>query len=235
MKLKKRKKRKIPVVLTEQEQIDLLAYPKTKSKRSALEFRNYCILRMSLDTGTRCAETLSVKIEDINWTTGELKVVQGKGGKDRIIWINQEFLAILKEFLNKRTHPDSAYLFTSGTGKKLSPSYIRQVMPRYRDKANIKKNISYHTLRHTFATDLYRKTQDIRLTQDCLGHSSINTTLIYTHIASEEKKLAMTELRGDNKATNETSETNKTTDVTEVSVLKQKVSELQAKLETKLE
>ena len=80
-------------------------------------------------------------------------------------------------------------------GNKMNPRYIQDMVKRYAKKAGINKDISPHTLRHTFATDLLRETKNIRLVQKALGHSDISTTMVYTHIVDEELEGALKNLR----------------------------------------
>ena len=186
--------RKIPIPLTKDDQEKLLQQPK---KKSPLEYRNYCIIRLSLDIGTRCAETLAVKLHDINWNTGAITIKKGKGGKQRQLWFSENLLLTLKDFLStwKKTYQQTEFLFSSGKGKALQPSYVRAMMKRYVKKADLDPFISYHNLRHTFATDLLRETKNIRLVQKSLGHSDLSTTMIYTHIVDEELETALRSLR----------------------------------------
>ena len=80
-------------------------------------------------------------------------------------------------------------------GNKMNPRYIQDMVKRYSQKSGINKDISPHTLRHTFATDLLRETKNIRLVQKALGHSDISTTMVYTHIVDEELEGALKNLR----------------------------------------
>jgi integrase/recombinase XerD len=86
-------------------------------------------------------------------------------------------------------------VFTTLKGKALGHRYVQQMVKRYAAKAGIDKNISPHTLRHSFATDLYRETSKIRLVQKVLGHSDLSTTMIYTHIFDEEVESALKSFR----------------------------------------
>ena len=87
------------------------------------------------------------------------------------------------------------HVFTTLKGKALGHRYVQRMVKRYAAKAGIDKNISPHTLRHSFATDLYRETSKIRLVQKVLGHSDLSTTMIYTHIFDEEVESALKSFR----------------------------------------
>ena len=162
-------RRKIPEVLTLEEQEMLL---KVFNKRYYTSRRNKCMINLFLATGLRVSELSSLKWEDVNLHSGQIKVVDGKGSKDRILWMNHNMLQELRNW-------------KEGQGNKLNDRDIREMLNIY-SKKSIGKRISPHTLRHTFATDLYRETKDIRLVQKALGHSDLSTTMIYTHIVDDE-------------------------------------------------
>jgi len=87
------------------------------------------------------------------------------------------------------------HLFTTRNGDPVSHRYVQKMVDNYSEKAGIDKNVHPHTLRHTFATDLYRETGKIRLVQKALGHADLSTTMIYTHIVDEELEGAMKSFR----------------------------------------
>lgn len=191
--------KKLPDVLTEKEISALLKQP---NKRAPTGLRNLCIMRIMLDAGLRASEVINLNINDIDWESGWLKVRQGKGKKDRILWLNEDALNLLKEWRNRRLtigaigdKGDSDRLFVTLDGKVLSDRYLRAMVKRYACKAGIPKNVHPHTLRHTFGTDLYKSTRNIRLVQKALGHSDLSTTMIYTHIMDEELEDAMKSFR----------------------------------------
>jgi integrase/recombinase XerD len=188
-----RKPQRLPEVLTDEEQEALLAQPKAKN---LIGLRNLCLLRLMLNTGLRAAEVLNIKTRDIDWSTGKLMVRQGKGKKDRSSWIGEEDLALLQCWMIKKARlPESAWLFVTRDGKMIQTRYLRVMVKRMSTKAGIAKDVHPHTLRHTFATDLYRQTKNLRLTQKALGHSQISSTIIYTHIVDDEMEEALKTLR----------------------------------------
>jgi len=193
--------RKIPEVLTEEEQKDLLSVPNDRYKTGQ---RNKTLIKFMLDIGLRLAEVINLKWKHINLNSGKVKVVEGKGSKDRILWVNGKCLDMLKNWKERQTEEAGEaleYVFTSmskGTiGNKMSRRYIQDMVKKYANKAGIDKNISPHTLRHTFATDLYRESNNLRLVQKALGHSDISTTQIYTHIVDEELENELKSFRSD--------------------------------------
>jgi integrase/recombinase XerD len=190
-----KKGRKIPEVLTESEQIALLAQP---NRRYPTGERNFTMLELMLNTGLRVSEVTSLKWRDIDLTTGKLMVRQGKGAKDRALWIGDEDVQLLQAWRARQAKDvqrDPAHVFTTLEGRAVSPRYVQQAVKRYAAKAGIDKNITPHTLRHSFATDLYRETSKIRLVQKALGHSDLSTTMIYTHVFDEELEDALKSFR----------------------------------------
>lgn len=192
-----RKPQRLPEVLTQEEQEALLGQP---NANNLIGLRNLCLLRLMLNTGLRAAEVLNIKTRDIDWNSGKLMVRQGKGKKDRSSWIGEEDLALLQRWVIKKARlPESAWLFTSRDGKLIDTRYLRFMVKRLAKKAGVLKDIHPHTLRHTFATDLYRQTKNLRLTQKALGHSQISSTMIYTHIVDDEMEEALKTFRAGGK------------------------------------
>jgi len=159
-----------------------------------------------LDAGLRLSEATGLKWKNISLMTGQLKVVEGKGAKDRILWLAEENLELLKSWKQRQAleaKENLNYVFTAmskGTlGNKLDNRYVQDMVKRYAKKAGISKNVSPHTCRHTFATDMLRKTKNIRMVQRALGHNQLNTTMIYTYIYDSELKVQMKNFREKNK------------------------------------
>lgn len=193
-----RKPQRLPEVLTHEEQEALLRQPNANNLNG---LRNLCLLRLMLNTGLRAAEVLRVKTRDIDWSSGKLMVRQGKGKKDRSLWVGEEDLALLKLWIAKKAGvPESEWLFTNRYGKQIIGRYLRRMVKRLATKAGISKDVHPHTLRHTFATDLFRQTKNLRLTQKALGHSQISSTVIYTHIVDDEMEEALKTLRDGGKS-----------------------------------
>jgi site-specific recombinase XerD len=183
--------RKLPDVLTpeEQEQILREIYRPTDK-----ELRDRLMIRLMLNTGMRSAEVLNLKIKNCDLKTGKVKVL-GKGKKERVLWINGLDLNILQQHLAKQREGQE-YVFVNRFGTAIQPRYLRSMVKEVAGTSGIDKDVHPHLLRHTFATDLYRKTNNLRLTQKALGHARITTTEIYTHIIDSELEEAMKGLRG---------------------------------------
>jgi integrase/recombinase XerD len=186
--------KKLPTVLTEDEQEQLL---EQANPRYPTGERNQTMLRLMLNTGLRLAEVTALKWRDVDLTTGKLMVRQGKGSKDRTLWVAEADIDRLRSWRERQaTACDTCeHAFTTLNGKPLGHRYVQRMVKRYAAKAEINKNISPHTLRHSFATDLYRETSKIRLVQKVLGHSDLSTTMIYTHIFDEEVESALKSFR----------------------------------------
>lgn len=121
-------------------------------------------------------------------------VRQGKGAKDRTLWTGEENLAALTRWRDRQEREcsgDHTGVFSTKDGGNLDPRYVQRMVKRYALKAGIEKDVHPHTLRHSFATDLYRQTTNIRITQKALGHARLSTTGIYTHIVDEELEGAL--------------------------------------------
>jgi integrase/recombinase XerD len=189
-----RKPRRLPAVLTGDEQARLLAAIDTDSPAG---MRNLLIIRVMLDAGLRSAECLALRHQDVDLKSGQLMVRNGKGGKDRSLWLGSDLVALLGSYIETqgKVRPGD-YLFTSRTGQRLTTGYLRSLVRVLAVKAGIEgKHVHVHTLRHSFATDLLRDTKNLVLVQQALGHSSITTTTIYTHITNPELEAAMKNIR----------------------------------------
>ncbi len=112
-----------------------------------------------LHCGLRLSEITDLKPGSINLTKGKLRVESGKGNKDRDLAIPEYLIDLLNSW--RKIRPKGNYFFPTLKGNKLSPRYIQQMVKRYSQKAGIAKNISTHTLRHTYATQYYKQTKDI--------------------------------------------------------------------------
>jgi integrase/recombinase XerD len=186
--------KRLPTVLTEEEQAALLGAP-NPNKRIGL--RNLCLVRLMLNVGLRSAEVLKLKVRDIDWQSGKVMVIEGKGKKDRALWIGAEDLDLLKKWRQHKAQlPESEFLFTTLDGKRLKDRYLRCMVKRLALQAGIDKDVHPHMLRHTFATDLFRQTKNLRLIQKALGHAQLTSTQIYTHIVDDELEEALKTFRG---------------------------------------
>lgn len=157
-------------------------------KRNAL--RDAAIVELLFSTGIRISELCNLKISDVNLIDGVI-LIYGKGSKERILQIgNSSVLNILKEYKNDFYNEivQCNHFFSSQSGKPLSDQSVRRMINKYASLSSIDLHITPHMFRHTFATSLLEADVDIRYIQEMLGHSSINITQIYTHVAVSKQK-----------------------------------------------
>lgn len=180
---------RIPSVLTQAEIESMIA---AASGRKTQEIRDQAILEIFYASGLRVSELSDLKTTSINYEVGFVRAV-GKGSKERIIPLGLKAREAVQKYLLKARaqllkNQTNDVLFLSRLGKKISRQSLWAVIKFYARKANIKKTIKPHTLRHTFATHLLEHGADLRSVQEMLGHSDISTTQIYTHVDKERLK-----------------------------------------------
>ncbi len=161
-------------------------------KRTSL--RNIAISELLFATGIRVSELCSLKNSDINLYDGTI-LIYGKGAKERRIQIgNEDVLNILRKYHAEfyMEIMNSQYFFTNQSGNAVSDQAIRRMIQKYSSLAGIELHITPHMFRHTFATSLLEADVDIRYIQEMLGHSSINITEIYTHVATAKQRDILT-------------------------------------------
>jgi len=184
------KRNKLPIILEPEEAASLLKIP---NKRYKTGLRNKAMLSVMLNMGLRLNEACNLKPSDVNLTKGKLSVIDGKGGKDRLLGIPEVTSHLLQSW--KKIRPKCDYFFCTLKGTKVSDRYVQNMVNRYAEKAHINKKISPHTLRHTYATQYYRNTRDIETLRRILGHSDISTTTIYINLANIEVENGMKEFK----------------------------------------
>lgn len=155
------------------------------------EERDTLIIELLYATGVRASELVNIKIKDINREEKLIKVL-GKGNKERMVIYNNHTKKALDTYLkdgyNYFNKKSSEYLILNKNGNKLSERYIREIINKKVSQASLDIKISPHTLRHTFATDILENGADLMTVKELLGHESLNTTSIYTHITNEQIK-----------------------------------------------
>jgi len=157
--------------------------------------RDRAIMESLYSTGLRVSELRQLDVDDINFERGEISVL-GKGKKLRVVFLSSEALYWLDQYLKNRGFaklPEGIKkkddpLFLNKFGNRLTVRSIERIVAKYARKAGLTKKVSPHTLRHSFATDLLQAGADIRSVQSMLGHSSITTTQIYTHVTDQHLK-----------------------------------------------
>ena len=159
-----------------------------KSKGNQLAVRNRLIIEMALGTGLRVSELANLKIDDIHIRKGQnsLIVNNGKGDKDRVVGFNNKLKMLIQEYLDYRKSM-SSYLFASERGEKMTRFGVGRVFKTMAAKAGLDSKHSIHTLRHTYATNLYKASgYHLRMVQKQLGHSSITTTTVYSDVLNQD-------------------------------------------------
>lgn len=176
----------LPSVLTVDETMRLLAAPQSLSPPGKYVLRDKAMLELLYATGVRVSELINIRQQSLYLDAGFVRIF-GKGSKERLVpvgssaigWVTR-YQAELRIALVQRNSDD--YLFLNARGIKLSRMALFTMVQKYAVMAGIEKNISPHTFRHTFATHLLEGGADLRAVQEMLGHRSIVTTQIYTHI-----------------------------------------------------
>ncbi|MHC4616947.1 MAG: tyrosine recombinase XerC [Planctomycetota bacterium] len=161
---------------------------------SWLGARDRAIMETLYSTGMRVSELVALNMDDIDFL-GEVVHIRGKGKKERIAPISSSALQVIQhymEFRNKRAQSnsnfDSKVLFVNKHGRRLSTRSVRRKMDKYLKMAGIDPTVSPHTLRHSFATHMLNNGADLRSVQELLGHQSLSTTQIYTHLGTTKLK-----------------------------------------------
>ena len=159
-----------------------------------LGVRDRAMMETLYSTGMRVSELVSLNMEDIDFL-GEVVHIRGKGKKERIAPISSSTLQMIQryiEFRNKRAQSNSNFeakvLFVNKHGRRLSTRSVRRKMDKYLKMAGLDPSISPHTLRHSFATHMLNNGADLRSVQELLGHQSLSTTQIYTHLTTRKLK-----------------------------------------------
>ncbi len=173
-------RRKLPEFLTKDEINKMLG---VKFQNNFEGIRNNAFIELLYASGLRISEIASVKLENFNFEINFVKVI-GKGSKERIVPFNISAAKYIKEYLKEREKVERGignYLFVTKKGRPLTRQGLWKIIKKIAVKSGIDKNITPHTIRHTFATHLLEGGADLRSIQQMLGHSNISTTEIYTH------------------------------------------------------
>ena len=169
-----RKNKYLPMVLSKEDVHKMIS--------TTINPKHNCIISLLYGTGVRVSELTHIKICDLDLDRKILRVFQGKGKKDRMVVLPTKLFSILQKQRQIKKADD--FLFTNGRGGKLTEATIQKIVMHSAEKAGIKKRVSPHTLRHSFATHLLEAGTDIRYIQELLGHAKLQTTQIYTKVAN---------------------------------------------------
>ena len=168
-----RKKESLPKVISLEEVKSLIEHTNN--------IKHKCIVSLFYSSGIRLQELLNLKLEDIDSKRMVINIIEGKGGKDRVTMLSESVLVDLRKYFIE--WKPKKYLFEGSASKKYSNTSISKLIHRASKKAGIRKRVTPHILRHSFATHLLEAGVDLRYIQTLLGHSSTTTTEIYTQVA----------------------------------------------------
>ncbi len=182
--------KKLPTVLSIDEVLNLLS---TLNKDTPINQRNQAMVETMYATGLRVSELVNLKLQNLHLTNKMISVT-GKGNKERIVPINDYANKLLREYIIEarpkliKPSKDEGYLFINHLGDAISRQSFFKIIKEQCKMAGITKDVSPHTLRHSFATHLLEAGTDLRFIQEMLGHEDISTTQIYTHLSNQKLK-----------------------------------------------
>ena len=171
-----KKSRKLPNVLSQEEVLEII--------RCTQNLKHRAIIALLYSCGLRISELINLKLIDFHVERKQLVVKSGKGRKDRYVSLADSFLPLLSNYYY--SYKPKVYFVEGQKGGKYSPEAVRQFLRKSCAKAGIKKPVSPHTLRHSYATHLLENGVDIRYIQSLLGHARPETTMIYTHVKRKD-------------------------------------------------
>jgi integrase/recombinase XerC len=183
--------KRLPVFLDLAEVEALLALP----NKSVLGRRDAAILELLYATGIRVSELAGLTVQDIDLISGYV-LVYGKGFKERVVPVGRKAIGAITDYLDTSRPrlrapgltPPHDILFVNKNGGPLTDRSVRRIVEKYVNVLAITKNVSPHTIRHTFATHLLNNGADLRSIQELLGHVNLSTTQLYTHVSKERIK-----------------------------------------------
>jgi integrase/recombinase XerC/integrase/recombinase XerD len=184
--------RRLPQVLTPVQAADLLD---AIGAAKPLEVRDRALFELIYSSGLRCQEVLDLRLRDVNLQAREVRV-KGKGRKVRVIPVGEVALDALQRYVSEgrsrlgMNAAEDDHVFLSRSGRPLSSSDVQRRLTKYLIRAGAPSGTSPHTLRHSFATHLLEGGADLRVIQEMLGHSSLRTTQVYTHVSAAHLRRA---------------------------------------------
>lgn len=183
--------RGLPVIISVNQAVALLEAPfeidHPKQAPDWIPLRDAAILELFYSTGLRLSELAELQVEDIDWISDTLRVI-GKGQKERLLPIGRPAMIAMQNYRHA-LNIHSGALFLSKLRKRITTRAINNLLKKYIEAAKIPFNITPHKLRHSFATHLLDNGADLRSVQSLLGHASLSTTQIYTHVTKERLKV----------------------------------------------
>ena len=166
------------------EQVEEL-FAKNKERTDDLKYKDQAIIELLYASGVRVSELVNIKMHSIDLRNRTIRVL-GKGRKERMVMFSRSCQATIKDYLDEcPLKLSNEYLFTNAKGEQLTTRGVEYILKEVQSKCGLQLGLHPHMLRHTFATHLLEGGADLRVIQELLGHESINTTQIYTHITEE--------------------------------------------------
>jgi integrase/recombinase XerD len=189
LKLPKKPRRLPKVILSANDMKKLIEAPDTHTLRG---YRNRILVEILYDTAIRRSELAGIKVNDLDLNAGFIRI-QGKGDKDRVVPLSQRVSELVKNYLlgvrpSLVSENDDGYLLLNRWGRKMDPNAVWAVVKRCSHLAVLRKNVSTHTLRHTCATHMLKNGAPVRHLQEMLGHESLESTQLYTHVTINDLK-----------------------------------------------
>lgn len=173
----------LPKFLTEEEMKVFIESPKLNNDFGR---RDRAILETLYSAGIRVSELVGMNADDVDFI-GNIAKVYGKGKKERFVPLGNKAINAIKQYIDKRKVQASA-IFLNKNGKRISTRAVIDITKKYIKLVSVNKDISPHVLRHSFATHLLNRGADLRSVQELLGHASLSTTQIYTHVTTDRLK-----------------------------------------------
>lgn len=171
-----KKSKFLPVVLSKEEVIDIL--------QAAKNLKHRAVLALIYSSGLRIGELLNLELKDIDIDRSQVHIKNGKGRKDRTVVLSEVIKPLLYNYI--QTYKPQRYFVEGSPGVPYTAGSVRQFLRKSCDDAGIKKRVTPHTLRHSYATHMLENGVDLRFIQELLGHSKPETTMIYTHVAQKD-------------------------------------------------
>jgi len=186
-----RRERRLPGFLTVAQVEQLLDAAHSASEDTFIKLRDIAIIEMLYSTGMRVSELVATNIGDVDFFS-ERVIARGKGKKERYAWLGTHALKALRDYLMVRNTisraSENAPLFINRNGTRLTSRSVQRRIAKYGKVAGLPFTVTPHMLRHSFATHLLDAGADLRMVQEMLGHASLSTTQIYTHLTTERLK-----------------------------------------------
>lgn len=170
--------KKLPKILD----VDQIAGLLNTTPDSVLEIRDLAIFELFYSSGLRLSELVMLDIVDVSLAEGNIRVLHGKGGKQRLVPVGTKAISAIRQWLQCRPDCVSQALFVSSRGARLGQRSVQLRLEKWCRKNGLAEHIHPHMLRHSFASHLLESSQDIRAVQELLGHADVSTTQIYTHL-----------------------------------------------------